>query len=45
MRVVEGDDQASQSDHVMIEWKWAGEKKTVDPAWKIRGWALKQKLD
>ena len=44
-RVVEDDDQATTSDHVMLEWKWTGWTMKVDPGWKIRGWALKKRLD
>ena len=30
--IVEDDEQATTSDHVIIEWKWAGETEAVDPA-------------
>lgn len=43
--IVEEDEQASPSDHVTIEWKWAGKAERVDLGWKIRDWALKEKLD
>ena len=32
-RVVEEEDQASHSDHVIIEWKWTGLTMKVDPRW------------
>ena len=42
---MDDEDQASLSDHVMIERKWSGAAEKVNPEWKIRGWALKEKLD
>lgn len=42
---MEDDDQASHSDHVMIEWEWKDLTMKVHPKWKIRGWALKKGLD
>ena len=35
--IVEEEDQASNSDHVMIEWKWTGLTMKIDPRWKVRG--------
>ena len=43
--VVEDDEQATTSDHVMFEWKWTGLTMKVDLRWKVRGWALKKRLD
>lgn len=37
-------DQASTSDYEMVEWKWKGATKEVDASWKIRGWALKERV-
>ena len=41
-KVLEEEDQASHSDHVMIVWKWTGLAMGVDPRWTVRGWALKR---
>ena len=29
----------------MIRWEWRGLTMKVDPRWKVRGWAIKKKLD
>ena len=43
--IVEEEDQASSSDHATIEWRSEGLSVMVDPTWKMRGWARKEKLD
>ena len=43
-QVVEEEECAAHSDHVMIQWEWRGLTRRVDPRWKVRGWALKKKL-
>ena len=44
-RVVAREEDATMSDHEMIEWRWEGLTMKVDPKWKMRGWALKERLD
>ena len=43
-RVVE-EECVAHSDHVMIQWEWRVSTMKVDPRWRVRGWALKKKLD
>lgn len=44
-RLVVGLEQASASDHRMIVWRWMGKVERVSPEWKIRVWALTERLD
>lgn len=40
-----GDDLATGSDHVVIEWRWTRPAPVVAPGWRMRGWALRERLD
>ena len=43
--ILEGDQEATGSDHVVIEWRWTKPASEVTKGWKIRGCALKERLD
>jgi ribonuclease HI len=44
-RILRREDQVTGSDHVVIEWKWTKPAPEVSPEWKVRGWALKERLE
>ena len=44
-RTVSDPDHETGSDHIMIEWRWTMPAPKVDQGWKVRGWALRERLD
>lgn len=44
-RILDGEDQTTGSDHVLIEWKWTRPAPEVAKGWKMRGWALRSRLE
>ena len=44
-KILDEDQEATGSDHVVIEWRWTKPASEVTKGWKIKGWALKERLD
>ena len=46
-RILSDNDDTTDSDHVVIEWRWTGPAPAgrVDRSWKVKGWVLKERLE